>query len=66
MFRVAGAIAPASENTQVRQGYVERANVEAVIELVEMIRVFREFETNHQALKTQGDTLRRWIDNELR
>ena len=51
--------------TQVRQGFVEGSNVNAVREMVEMIEVQRAYETNSRLIQTQDDLLGRLI-NEAR
>jgi flagellar basal body rod protein FlgG len=52
-------------NAAVRQGHVETSNVEPVIELVEMMRIFREYESNHQAMTTAGSTLAKLIEQQM-
>lgn len=57
---------PADPNAAILQGHVESSNVEPVIELVEMMRVFREYESNFQAMNTAGGTLEKLINEQLR
>lgn len=59
------ATTPRDPNATVRQGHVETSNVEPVIELVEMLRVFREYESNHEAMTTAGSTLQKLINEQL-
>lgn len=62
-----GAVAgPRPLNTRVAQGNLEGSNVETVTEMVEMIRILREYESNHKAMTVQGDTLKRLIEQQLR
>jgi len=44
-------------NSDVLQGYVERGNVDAVTEMVDMIVAYRTFEANAKALQAQDDSL---------
>lgn len=53
---------PRPVETRVAQGHVESSNVEGVVELVQMMQVFREFETNHRAMSAAGETLGSLID----
>jgi len=61
-----GVAGEASPNTLLEAGHLERGNVEPVIEMVEMLRVFREYESNFRAMNVQGDTLRRLIEQQMR
>jgi len=62
-----GAVAgPRPLNTRVAQGNLEGSNVETVTEMVEMIRILREYESNNKAMNVQGDTLKRLIEQQLR
>lgn len=57
---------PVDPNATVVQGHLEASNVEPVLELVEMMRVFREYESNFQAMNTAGGTLGKLIEEQLR
>lgn len=49
---------PVDENaTQVRQGYLENANVEPMREMVELIRTMRHFESMHRVVQIYDDML---------
>lgn len=47
----------ASTTSQIRQGYLETANVNIVEEMVEMIVTYREYEANAKSMTTQDKTL---------
>lgn len=64
--RDGAAAGPRPLNTRVAQGNLEGSNVETVTEMVEMIRVLREYESNNKAMNVQGDTLKRLIEQQLR
>ena len=44
-------------NTEIRQGYLETANVDIVQEMVDMIITYREYEANAKAMQAQDQTL---------
>ena len=46
-----------STNSEIRQGYLETANVDIVQEMVEMIVTYREYEANAKSMTTQDQTL---------
>jgi flagellar basal-body rod protein FlgG len=50
------------ETSQVRQGYLERANFELVSEMVRMMTSFRYFETAQKAVQIQDETLGRTVN----
>ena len=64
--RDGAAPGPRPENTTVAGHRVENSNVEPVTEMVDMIRIYREYETNHKAMTVQGETLKRLIEQALR
>jgi flagellar basal body rod protein FlgG len=45
---------------------LEGSNVEAVTEMVDMMRLVREFEANVKAMDIQGETLKRLIEQYTR
>lgn len=47
---------------EVRQGYLELSNVNVVDEIVKMIEVSREFESNQKILNSMDETLRRAVN----
>lgn len=51
-----GAALPAT-NPQVRQGFLERSNVQLAAEMVNMITAIRAYETNSRVLQAQNDLL---------
>jgi flagellar basal-body rod protein FlgF len=55
---------PQAESTgqfQLRVGYLESSNVEAVTEMVDMITLMRSFEANQKALQAQDETLQKAV-----
>lgn len=57
-FRLQGGWQPAGEETLVLQGQLERANVNAVQEMVKMIEVTRAYETNQKAVLVMDELMR--------
>ena len=49
--------------TKVRQGFLEQGNSNPVLQLVEMIEVFRAYEADRRAIRAQDDTLRRAVND---
>jgi len=68
LFSLREGAAPSDEGptTLVRQGFLERSNVSPVDEMVEMLTIFREYETNFKAMRIQGDTLGKLIEQQMR
>ncbi len=64
LLQVSGARPlPAAQGTvRVRQGYLEEANVNAVVELAEMISALRAFEASQRVLQANDETLDRIIN----
>jgi flagellar basal-body rod protein FlgF len=52
------------ENAEVRQGYLERSNVDVLKEMVDMIETYRGFETGQKMIQIQDETLAKAV-NEL-
>ena len=50
------------EGLYVRQGYLERANVDVIKEMVEMIASFREYESNQKAIQITNETLDKTVN----
>jgi flagellar basal-body rod protein FlgF len=53
----------AALNFVVRQGYVESSNVDVVMQMVEMISSYRNYEADSKALQTQDESLGRLIND---
>ncbi len=51
------------EEFEVKQGFVERSNVEIVREMVDMIEATRHYETNQRAVRAQDETLQRAVND---
>ncbi|MCD4782573.1 MAG: flagellar hook-basal body protein [Candidatus Eremiobacteraeota bacterium] len=51
-----------SNNFQVKQGYLEMANVNAVKEMVDMMRTMRAFEANQKVLQAEDQALRKSVN----
>ena len=60
--KVDGIVQEMSE-ARLKPGYVEGSNVDAIGEMVRMIQIYREFEANQRALKTQDDTVDKAIND---
>ncbi len=54
------------ENLQVKQGFLEKSNVNIVREMVDMIEVQRSYEANQKSIRTHDDTLGRLINEVAR
>ena len=54
---VDGATETTADNSRVYQGYLEMSNVNVVSEMVQMITISREFESNQKVMNTIDDTL---------
>lgn len=52
-----GAVANDAEDPSIYQGYLEMSNVSVVKEMVNMITISRQYETNQKALQTFDETL---------
>lgn len=50
------------EEPKIRTGYLEGSNVNAIGEMVRMIQIYREFEANQRALKTQDETVEKAVN----
>lgn len=50
------------EKLFVRQGYLERANVDVIREMIDMIASFREYESNQKAIQIEDDTLQKTVN----
>ncbi len=50
------------EQLYVRQGYIERANVDVVREMVDMITSFREYESNQKAIQIIDESLEKTVN----
>lgn len=60
LFRANGALAPA-ENCQVRQGMLERSNVNSVLEMVRMIEVSRSYEAAQKVIAAHDAALEKAV-----
>jgi flagellar basal-body rod protein FlgG len=52
-----------AESAVVKQGYLEESNVNAVEEMVRMMTVYRHFEADEKAMRTQDDILGRVVND---
>lgn len=50
-------------DTKLRQGFLEQGNNSPVLQLVEMIDLFRAYEADRRAVRAQDDTLRRAVND---
>lgn len=63
-YMIPDGVSPtAAINFTIRQGYLEKSNVDIVKEMVEMIISYRNYEADAQALKTQDESLDNLINN---
>ncbi|MCJ7507299.1 MAG: flagellar basal-body rod protein FlgF [candidate division Zixibacteria bacterium] len=53
----ADVVSQVAANYSIRQGFLERSNVEAIGEMVEMIDSFRDYEGGQKAIQIQDDSL---------
>lgn len=51
-----------SDNFQMKQGYLEMANVNAVLEMVQMMNTMRAFEANQKVLQTEDQAVKKSIN----
>ncbi|HEY2249659.1 MAG TPA: flagellar hook basal-body protein [Planctomycetaceae bacterium] len=63
MFSTSGRTAPASPETQVKQGYLEDSGVRPVTSMMELIESSRTLEANVNMIKTQDDSLDRLLQS---
>jgi flagellar basal body rod protein FlgG len=63
MFAISGRTAPASPETQVKQGYLEDSGVRPVTSMMELIESSRTLEANVNMIKTQDDSLDRLLQS---
>lgn len=61
LWTIEGGVQPAA-NPQVKQGYLEQANVQAVREMVNLIAAMRHYETNAKIIQMQDDTLNKAVN----
>ncbi|MFD3157462.1 flagellar hook-basal body complex protein [Haloimpatiens sp. FM7330] len=52
---------PSAGNVHVKQGYVEKSNVNVINEMVEMMTTMRNFESNQKVVQTMDETLGKLI-----
>jgi flagellar basal-body rod protein FlgG len=63
IFRAPSGAQPVEpEHLFVRQGYLEKANVDVVKEMIEMITSFREYESNQKAVQIVDGTLEKTVN----
>ena len=52
-----------TDQVQVKAGYLEDSNVNTLEEMVNMIEVYRQFEANQKALRSQDETLDKAVND---
>ena len=64
-FKAAGnaIIEKVTDQVQVKAGYLEDSNVNTLEEMVNMIEVYRQFEANQKALRSQDETLEKAVND---
>ena len=58
-----GAVEQDAEDAQIYQGYLEMSNISVVTEMVNMITVQRQYESNQKVITTYDDTLEQAVTN---
>jgi flagellar basal-body rod protein FlgF len=53
---------PSSNPATVRQGHIEESNVDSIAEMMEMIEITREFESDQKTVQAQDSTLEKALD----
>lgn len=62
LYVAAGAAGePAGDSASVRQGYLERSNVNTVREMIGLISSFRSYEANQKVIQTQNELLQKTV-----
>ncbi len=51
-----------TSDTKVMQGFLEQSNANPIVQMVDMISLFRSYESDQRALRAQDDTLRRAVN----
>ena len=62
LFRAEGARERPAENFQLRQGYLEKSNVNPLTEVVHLIEIHREFEAVQKALRSSDEATGRLLE----
>ncbi len=57
LYKTDGAFSPATE-TVAQQGFLERSNVNSVVEMTNMIKILRDFQSTQKLLETEHERLR--------
>ena len=53
---------PITSETQVLQGFLENSNTEPILEMVNMVELFRSYEADQRAIRAQDETLTRAVN----
>ena len=61
-FAVDGGVR-ATTDFQLKQGYVEQANVNAINEIVDMMMVMRNYEANQKVLQAHDESLQKTVND---
>ena len=54
---------PTTPNTKVLQGFLEQSNTNPIMQMVEMVELFRSYEADQRVIRAQDDTLRRSVND---
>jgi len=54
--------APVGSNTHVIQGFLEESNVNPILQMVEMVELYRTYEADQRVIRAQDDTLKRSVN----
>ncbi len=60
LYKSTGGFSPA-ENTRAQQGFIERSNVNSVVEMTNMIKILRDFQSTQKLLEGEHERLRNAI-----
>jgi flagellar basal body rod protein FlgG len=63
LFRPSGPVAPAGNDVEVRQGFIEASGVNPVTEMMDLVQASRAFEANINMIKYQDDALGRLLQS---
>ena len=58
-----GALKEPARDFEIAQGFLEEANVQAVVEMVRMIDIFRSYEADQRSIQVQDSTLDRAVND---
>jgi len=54
---------PIGSETQVMQGFLEESNVNPIVQMVDMVELYRTYEADQRVIRAQDDTLKRSVND---